>query len=477
MNNFHSIVDRRDYFKSMGLWAFGLEDTIYSISGFHDIDEIISYGKYNFRHLPWWVKELEYDDATTEIDWEKANRFDFRHLPQCHWQGLFETKAWVNIRDGPNTAEKIYTEQKQRINNRLRSISKRRDELINHSFTQTLFGPKLGKFGNPKEGFLGPQIPHPKEIGLNSWVGTHEEASTLIWQIAILFGASDVSFVELNPKTSRNLVSSHDFHDGKPYVFEDTEKAFETGETSFERKPMSGKRTIPNRCFWMIHFSLNEIPRWLNKFFEDSWLRYAEARQLQYRLQGFIKGLGYQAIGPCNFTNNLSENVGVSVMGGEAELGRNNLAISPALGSLCGEYSTIITDLPLAPTKPINAGIRKYCHSCKICAESCPGGAISRNGNPNNEISTEPSWEGYAPFHRWDKQQDFERLTPNIVRQDPGKDSSSFYKHWYFSAPDCQSMNDLCGTWGCGTVCIFNKGIEPTNLLDTTNLTKNRYVY
>jgi epoxyqueuosine reductase len=45
----------------------------------------------------------------------------------------------------------------------------------------------------------------------------------------------------------------------------------------------------------------------------------------------------------------------------------------------------MITDLPVAPTKPINAGIMEFCKVCKICAEACPSKALS--------MADEPTWQ------------------------------------------------------------------------------------
>ncbi|AKG54204.1 reductive dehalogenase [Dehalogenimonas sp. WBC-2] len=456
---FHTTVDRRQYLKKIGVWAFGFHDEAFSVAQYHDFDEIITSEAFHASRLPWWVTELDYDNPTTEIDWTQAKRFDFRHLPQCSWQGAKELNAWAELRDGRDPTKRKQNEHNIRIKYSKQCFAKQRYNLSSKSLTSLLFGSSSGKYGSLNDGFFGPEVESPSDIGVKKWTGTLEEASTLLWQVCILLGASDVSLIELNPKTSRNLIASHEFHDGKPYVFEETEQAYETGENSTKRQPKDGKRVIPDRCRWLIHYSLSELESWPYHIFENSWLRYADARMLQYRIQAFIKGLGYQAIGPCSFTNNMSENVGMAVLGGEAELGRNNMAISPLLGSICGQYATIITDLPLAPTKPIDAGIRRFCHSCMSCALTCPGNAVSRGGIPTNEIQMEPSWEGFGPSHRWGNRSNFEKTTAGVYRQQEGKNEAAFYKHWYFSPSDCQLMNDQCGTWGCGTSCVFKNGV------------------
>jgi reductive dehalogenase len=44
-----------------------------------------------------------------------------------------------------------------------------------------------------------------------------------------------------------------------------------------------------------------------------------------------------------------------------------------------------ITDLTLAPGKPIDFGAMQFCRTCKKCADFCPANALSHN--------TDPSWE------------------------------------------------------------------------------------
>jgi reductive dehalogenase len=45
----------------------------------------------------------------------------------------------------------------------------------------------------------------------------------------------------------------------------------------------------------------------------------------------------------------------------------------------------ILTDLPVAVDKPIDAGIMEFCKRCKKCAEACPSESLS--------FDDEPSWE------------------------------------------------------------------------------------
>lgn len=64
---------------------------------------------------------------------------------------------------------------------------------------------------------------------------------------------------------------------------------------------------------------------------------------------------------------------------GMGEQGRNGICITPEFGANF-RPAMVVTDLPLVPDKPIDIGIRKFCMSCKICAESCPTRSISFDG-------------------------------------------------------------------------------------------------
>lgn len=473
MSQFHSTVSRREFMKGLGITGAGLGLVSLASPVFHDFDEMISASP-SVHKWPWWVKELEYDNTTVDIDWGKVTRADFRHVNQCSWQGKKEGEAWINLRDGAGTADRLYAENAQRREQGLKSNDPFYD-LRNRALTGVLFSAGLGFNAYSPDGFIGPKVTTPEDLKVPKWTGTAEEASILLRQVCVLLGASDISIVELNPATSRNMIHSHEFHDGKPYVFEDVDQAYFTGTvTTAKASNNDGKRVIPNKCRWVVQYNFDESHTWLGRFAEEGGLRYPEGRQIQLRIQAFLHGLGYQAIGPLDYTNNLSENVGMAILGGTAELGRNNLAISPRFGAVHGECSSIITDLQLAPTKPIDAGIHRFCNTCMKCAELCPGGALSRQGDPMGEIIKEPSWEPIGPWQRWPNRSEFESKTPQVFRQEPGINEPAFYSHWWYSMPDCRPMYDICGTWGCGVNCPFKgKGEASVHelVLTTTKFT------
>ncbi|GAI83178.1 unnamed protein product, partial [marine sediment metagenome] len=59
--------------KAVGLGAAGLGATGAAAPVFHDLDEVANY-KIKPKH-PWFVKERDYLDSTTEIDWSMMERY------------------------------------------------------------------------------------------------------------------------------------------------------------------------------------------------------------------------------------------------------------------------------------------------------------------------------------------------------------------------------------------------------------------
>jgi reductive dehalogenase len=121
--------------------------------------------------------------------------------------------------------------------------------------------------------------------------------------------------------------------------------------------------------------------------FQHYWLgkcgvhgAYSDGAIIRNRVQAFLRGLGYEGIPTQPGTN-----TGFGILSGVGELGRTDYVISPNFGALMRYSDFIVTDLPMTPTKPIDAGLWRFCQTCKKCAELCPSSSIS----PDNE----PSWE------------------------------------------------------------------------------------
>lgn len=97
----------------------------------------------------------------------------------------------------------------------------------------------------------------------------------------------------------------------------------------------------------------------------------------------FIRNLGFEAVQTGNDT---ALSIPLAIDAGLGQLGRNGLLITPKFGPrvrLC----KIFTNLPLETDKPIDFGVAKFCKKCKLCAEACEVGAISKETEPSFQIA------------------------------------------------------------------------------------------
>jgi epoxyqueuosine reductase len=88
-----------------------------------------------------------------------------------------------------------------------------------------------------------------------------------------------------------------------------------------------------------------------------------------------IRSLGYA----CTVEHPIGDSdvlhVPLALKAGFGELGRHGSIIHPTMGPLF-RLGSVITDMPLAIDAPIDAGIAKFCDTCKACRIYCPADAI-----------------------------------------------------------------------------------------------------
>ena len=117
-------------------------------------------------------------------------------------------------------------------------------------------------------------------------------------------------------------------------------------------------------------------PMYANPNFGTSDDAYSKSRIVAYRLTAFIKSLGYWARPHTPGSDYDLMAPPIMVDAGLGEQGRHSIVITPELG--CNFRPAIITtDIPMEVDKPIEFGVREFCKTCKICAETCPSGAIT----------------------------------------------------------------------------------------------------
>ena len=79
-------------------------------------------------------------------------------------------------------------------------------------------------------------------------------------------------------------------------------------------------------------------------------------------------------------------NVPFGIFAGLGELARSSMLNTRKAGVSVRRTCVILTDMPLAPTPPIDFGGVKFCANCKRCAVRCPSGAIPMETNPTFDV-------------------------------------------------------------------------------------------
>lgn len=413
--HYHSTTSRRDFMKALGLGAGAVAavNAGMSSSGFADMDEMIASPVAETNH-PWWVREV--DKPTVEIDWDRIERFDSRKILFASAPKIFGEEKFNEIlaHGHKDVVEGILkkTPGKTLRDRALFEASSfgwvEHDPSWNGEATMALgFNPMMTTYSTPQE------------LGVPKWGGTPEENSRMLRVALRFFGASEAGFVRLTER-NRKLIYSHDSF-GATIDFEDVEQGYET-ET---------KKVLPNKDLWMVVFT---IPQSLiltkagefGGFGGAVPFAYACSNYVASRLMIFLRTLGYQRYGGSS-TDSLGPTVAWGVLAGLGEYSRAHHIVSPKYGNAIRTTLLVLTDLPLAETKPIDAGILKFCMTCKKCAEQCPSNAIS--------MADRPSWETMGEYNN-----------PGI-------------KGFYINGPKCWEQMFMympyCNC--CQAVCPFSK--------------------
>lgn len=366
---YHSTTSRRDFMKLLGLGSLMSGGGLLLGSPFKDLDEMMASPAAE-RKLPAWVKEV--DQPTVEIDWE--NMEIFPGFPAT----LFNPQSWGS----PDEWMKI---QAKNIEDTTRKV---RENVPGYTLRDHALGDAQcwgWAISELATNWTGPDVqpnPHwehptmfytPEDFGVPRYQGTPEENARMLRVAGRILGAADMGFVKLDEKTKKLLYGS--------VIFENVEKGYDD--------PNRHVSVLPDKDLWVI---CAVIPQMLNHYTDRmSWANsntaaYSRASIYSNRMNVFLRGLGYQHYG--SGTGSVGRAVGFGVMSGMAEYGRPGIMVSPQFGTNFRTVLLNVTDLPLAATKPIDAGITRFCRTCKKCAELCPSGAIS--------MEDEPSWATWA---------------------------------------------------------------------------------
>ncbi|MBE2269360.1 MAG: reductive dehalogenase [Anaerolinea sp.] len=354
-------LNRREFLKDLGLLGMGAA-TVAMLGPIEEFGESWS-DKPGLVQRPAWVRTV--DQPTVEIDWSAIYRFDERNTVRRGWSKYLDAEAFQAVQD--RNAVAIYDRNRAgQVGYATRDIALYRASGI--GATQSFLGPT--------------NVATPEENNIPRWEGSPEDASEMIRSALRAFGAATVGFVELDENTEK-LIYAID-PDGKELVISEEAEIPEETET---------QRIIPKSARWVITWTVQMSQEGMMRSptpvgAATTAMTYAENRAIQSRLQGFLRGIGYYGVGEAE-TNALGIAPAFGVLAGLGELSRLNRMITPEYGPMVRAFK-LITNLPLAPSRPINAGINNFCRSCMTCATYCPSGALSTNPEPSYE--TQGGW-------------------------------------------------------------------------------------
>ncbi len=414
-SHYHSTVGRRDFMKMLGIGTgtvamAGMGDNAFA--SFKDVDEMIA-SPFADRNLPWWVKEV--DEPTLEIDWDNYKSFPGSSATLFNPNSWGDDPGWKNAHAG-NIA---FATKGVRENITGYSLKDRALADANcwgwapqTAVTPSWTGPDLKKntaWEHPCTFF------EPEDYGVAKHQGTPEENSRMLRVAGRILGSTDMGFVKLDEKTKKLLYGN--------VVFEDVEKGYERSD---------GKKVLPaNKDLYVI---CSVIPQslWMGQYTDRmSWAAantaaYSRADIYSNRLKVFLRGLGWQHYG--GGSSAIGRNVPFGIMAGLGEGSRAGILCSPQWGTNIRETMLTVTDMPLAVTKPIDAGIVEFCKACKKCATMCPSGAIPTTTEPWFTTEDLP-WQGMG-YKGW------------------YQDAKKCYGYMLGGDPDCSR---------CQTCCPFTK--------------------
>jgi len=428
MSKFHSTINRREFIKALGVTGAGLGGIGLVAPVFHDMDELMSDSN-SVRKLPWYIKEREFENPTVEIDWKLKQRYDARSAKGIPGEEA-ERRVQLQIQHikqlwnvtGRSHKDYALMAGSRREGARLASQSLvTGDQYLHYTSSGTA---KPGGYTY-------------KDLGLPRWNASPEENFRMVTGALKFWGSGPVSVMEITENTKK-IFRSFDGQ-GRPYLFQDVEQAF---------SDKTAACVVPNKAKYLISWVLPQT--WVGKYSAPDGfgilnkvtmgLGYCMGDILQSRMTTFMGALGYMSISNACGCNN----VGSGIISGNGEHGRVDYLISPEYGGHVRYTDFVVTDLPLTPTRPIDAGIWRFCQTCKVCAGICPSGAIG-TGN-------EPSWEIVDPEY-------------NTVGV------KSYHVNYaeclpYRGAPGC-IVPGGCGK--CQSFCVFTKA-EDSNIHDLVKI-------
>jgi len=383
LSKFHSTVSRRDFMKGLGLAGAGLGAAAATAPVFHDLDEVTSI-QGETKH-PWYVKELELEKPTVEMDWSVYQRVErTRQISGTRWPLTATSSSHAKIND-TIAAARVLKDSGHNINWMKEKFPSyegpdlRTTAMLGASATSRMnYGSFEGVVDDVRRNPGEPlNIPTPDVKSQ----GTPEENLKTLRNAARFFGAAEIGVVPLTANMKK--LFNANYRDGTPVNFV-------SGNEPYRNDNEIG---IPSGHS-VLFFSTLESSQ-ARQAPGPTWTGYEHYSHVERKIHYFLGAMGYKHSNVTSYT----QSVPFGVFSGVVEHSRAcMIATSYKYGNMFRGMHRITTDFPLAPTNPIDAGINTFCKTCKVCAESCPYDAMPL-GDPrwDHEEAEEETLKNYIP--------------------------------------------------------------------------------
>jgi reductive dehalogenase len=220
-------------------------------------------------------------------------------------------------------------------------------------------------------------VSSPEDRGVAKWTGTPEEALRMVRAAGHFYGIERIGVMEVTANTKKLW---------SPRV---------KWENISEADP-DDSYTVPAKAKYgmviMVRQPLEMTKRGPSPQNVGATYGYMYYNILKERMQRFVKSLGYMALD----RDVNSCNVASGALTGNGELSRISHLYHYSWGTAMRYNPIVLTDLPLQPTKPIDAGMFRFCSTCKICGETC----FDVNGLSPISTETDPTYDITGPWNR-----------------------------------------------------------------------------
>ena len=375
-------TSRRDFLKLGGLAATGATIGAAAGAGFvlgRDPDANVGWGRTEagadmfFDRKPFQVEKaptLEIVGPTSRPEWSD---FLFNRMPTlAHaMEGGWDPRGgWETIED--DRVREYYSRFPERwaeMHQAFKEMSKRGKHRENYRDRFALAWAYGNAFdqGLSTMNFPPKPVEHPDTYDFR-WIKVDKpakfkspaHASKLVKQMVHKFGMSIVGITKVNPD----------------FVFKNMMRMDGRNDKWGEDIPKHWKNII------VFGVPMNWDPLYAAVGYSTSYDGYFRARCATGLLTAWLGELGYAGRPQWPGGDYEMMMPPHAIEAGMGEASRNGCLMTPELGPNI-RLAAVVTNLDLEPDKPVDLHMKEFCVDCKICADACPSGSISKSDQPD----------------------------------------------------------------------------------------------